>query len=79
MDKVMIHKSMFNTLLHLNENLWIMFTGWGLLVSHKALEDWSANQPAETIRVHGDKDKDEEEGNRPFNWDNRSVSREADI
>lgn len=56
-----------------------MFTGWGLLVSHKALEDWSANQPAETIRVHGDKDKDEEEGNRPFNWDNRSVSREADI
>lgn len=68
-DNVMIHTSMF--WLHLNEKLWILFEGWGLLVSHKALEDWSANQPGETSGMHGDKDEAQE--------GNRAVRREADI
>lgn len=38
-----------------------MFKGRGLLVSYKALEDWSANQPGETVRMHGDDDNDEDE------------------
>lgn len=28
-----------------------MFKGRGSLVSHKALEDWSANQPGDTFRM----------------------------
>lgn len=38
-----MYKSIFNYLpqIDLNDNLWIMFKGWGLLVSHKALDDWS--------------------------------------
>lgn len=70
---------MFNKLLYRYENLWIVFKGLGLLVSHKALEDWSANQGGETFRMHDDKDEDDEEGNRPLNWDKWPGRRGADI
>lgn len=38
-----MYRSIFNYLpqIDLNDNLWIMFKGRGLLVSHKALDDWS--------------------------------------